>query len=124
MEKRTHHSSQPVTSHRKTVPGPHGYDFLRALSALRQRPLQEAETLMHHYGEVVRLPLPWRRVYLVTHPEGIKEVLQRKPHAYSKQVHPYTLLQRLFGQGLFTSEGRFWLSHRRLMQPAFHRNRL
>ncbi len=31
---------------------------------------------------------------------------------------------RLFGEGLLTSEGDFWLRQRRLAQPAFHRARV
>src|SRR6202030_373409 len=32
--------------------------------------------------------------------------------------------KRLFGSGLLTSEGDFWLRQRRLAQPAFHRARI
>jgi cytochrome P450 len=32
--------------------------------------------------------------------------------------------KRLFGNGLLTSEGDFWLRQRRLAQPAFHRTRI
>jgi len=32
--------------------------------------------------------------------------------------------KRVFGQGLLTSEGDFWLRQRRLAQPAFHRARI
>src|SRR5262249_56914610 len=32
--------------------------------------------------------------------------------------------KRLLGQGLLTSEGAFHLRQRRLMQPAFHRERI
>src|SRR5262249_33907269 len=32
--------------------------------------------------------------------------------------------KRLFGNGLLTSEGDFWLRQRRLAQPAFHRGRI
>ena len=32
--------------------------------------------------------------------------------------------KRLFGNGLLTSEGDFWLRQRRLAQPAFHRARI
>lgn len=34
------------------------------------------------------------------------------------------LLRRLLGDGLFVSEGDLWLRQRRLMQPAFHRQRI
>ncbi|TMA18139.1 MAG: cytochrome P450 [Deltaproteobacteria bacterium] len=43
----------------------------------------------------------------------------------SASEHPsYSLLRRLVGNGLLTSEGSFWLRQRRLAQPAFHRQRI
>ena len=36
----------------------------------------------------------------------------------------YNKLRTVLGNGLLTSEGDFWLRHRRIAQPAFHRQRI
>jgi cytochrome P450 len=36
----------------------------------------------------------------------------------------YNKLRTVLGNGLLTSEGGFWLRQRRIVQPAFHRQRI
>ena len=53
----------------------------------------------------------------------IEDVLVNKARKFEKgRVMKANM--RLFGQGLLTSEGDFWLRQRRLAQPAFHRARV
>src|SRR5262249_18751752 len=62
--------------------------------------------------------------YLLAHPAAIEHVLHdnlknyRKPDMFNNAVRP------LAGNGILTSEGDFWRSQRRLMQPAFLRNQV
>jgi cytochrome P450 len=60
----------------------------------------------------------WKRVYIITDPAAIADVLVHHPKSFIK---PYLLrrLKVLFGDGLLTSDGDTWLHRRRLMQPAF-----
>jgi cytochrome P450 len=62
--------------------------------------------------------------YLISHPSGVKRVLQENNKNYTKDVLDYNLLKAALGNGLLTNEGDSWLTQRRLMQPAFHRQRL
>jgi cytochrome P450 len=75
------------------------------------------------YGDVVALRFVTRRVYVVNHPDLVEEVLVTHSRQYRKhfglRLNPY-----VFGNGLLTSEGDFWLRQRRLIQPAFARQRL
>jgi cytochrome P450 len=64
------------------------------------------------------------RAYLVTHPEGLKHVLQDHVKNYTKDHFSYSLVRRVVGDGLLTSQGETWLKQRRLAQPAFHRARI
>jgi cytochrome P450 len=57
-------------------------------------------------------------VYLVSHPEGVKHVLQDDRHNYRKSAR-VERIKPVFGEGLTTSEGDLWRRQRRLMQPAF-----
>lgn len=50
----------------------------------RQNPLQFFLEGARKYGDVVSMQLGFRRVYLVSHPNHIKYVLQDNHHAYYK----------------------------------------
>jgi cytochrome P450 len=75
------------------------------------------------YGDVFRVRLLNLPVCVIGHPEGIKHVLQDNHRNYRKSFD-YKILARLLGQGLVTSEGSLWLTQRRLLQPAFHRQKV
>lgn len=74
-------------------------------------------------GDVVRWRFGWRRVYLVSHPDLIEEILVTNNKNYIKDFS-LRLYKPLVGNGLLTSESTFWLRQRRLIQPAFLRPRL
>jgi cytochrome P450 len=64
-----------------------------------------------------------QNMYLVSHPEYVREILVANQSNFVKS----RALQRakvLLGEGLLTSEGQHHLRQRRLVQPAFHRERL
>jgi cytochrome P450 len=75
------------------------------------------------YGDFVHLRLGFTDAVLISHPDLIEEVLVTRNHDFRK--HQGTRrLGSLLGNGLLLSEGDLWLRQRRLMQPAFHRQRL
>lgn len=69
--------------------------------------------------DLVRAKIAFRDFVFLLHPEGVREVLQ-KNHRGFKKSFAYEGLRHFLGEGLLTSEGDFWLSQRRLMQPSFH----
>ncbi len=75
------------------------------------------------YGDMVKLRFGHRRVYLVSHPDLIEEVLVTQNNNFVKHF-ALRLNPLVLGKGLLTSEGDFWLRQRRLSQPAFARNRI
>lgn len=79
---------------------------------------------LHHYGGVVRYRQLFIPIYLVLAPEAVRHVLQENYRNYDKQVPDYRMLGRILGPGLLTNDGDSWLRQRRLIQPAFHRQRL
>ena len=59
----------------------------------------------------------------MNHPDLVRDILVTNQSNFTKS----RALQRariLLGEGLLTSEGEFHLRQRRLVQPAFHRDRL
>jgi len=75
------------------------------------------------YGDIVGLRFLHFRTFLISHPDYIEDVLVNHPRKFVKG-RVLQANKRLFGNGLLTSEGDFWLRQRRLAQPAFHRTRI
>ncbi|HEY0018755.1 MAG TPA: cytochrome P450 [Longimicrobium sp.] len=76
-------------------------------------------------GDVVRLRgIPGINWYLVTHPAGVEHVLKTRGKNYRKPDRFNAPVRMLAGNGILAAEGDTWLQNRRLMQPAFHRQRL
>jgi cytochrome P450 len=80
-------------------------------------------TLVKEYGDIVTMRYYNFRVYFVSHPDYIEQVLVNDNRKYIKG-RILRKNKQLFGNGLLTSEGDFWLRQRRLAQPAFHRARI
>jgi cytochrome P450 len=80
-------------------------------------------TLQRDYGDIVTMRYYNFRVYFVSHPDYIEQVLVTDNRKFIKG-RILRKNRQLFGNGLLTSEGDFWLRQRRLAQPAFHRGRV
>jgi cytochrome P450 len=104
--------------------GPPGAPLLGHMVAFRRDPLGFLlRTARDYPGEVVRFRQGLRDVYLVKHPDLIKEVLVTRQHDFSKS-RALQWAKLFLGEGLLTSEGEFHTRQRRLAQPAFHRQRI
>jgi cytochrome P450 len=80
-------------------------------------------TLQRNYGDIVTMRYYSFRVYFISHPDYIEQVLVTDNRKFIKG-RILRKNKQLFGNGLLTSEGDFWLRQRRLAQPAFHRGRV
>ena len=75
------------------------------------------------YGDFVPLRLMRGTAILLNRPEYIEEVLVTQKRHFIK-ARGTRSLSSLLGNGLLVSEGSFWRRQRRLVQPAFHRDRI
>src|SRR5271163_2408063 len=86
-------------------------------------PLTFFMELARDYGDVAGLRMLNFRTIFINHPDAIEDLLVNHARKYTKG-RVLRANRRVFGEGLLTSEGDFWLRQRRLAQPAFHRARI
>jgi cytochrome P450 len=75
------------------------------------------------YGDVACFRAGGQRYYLLNHPDYVRDVLVTREENFLKGRGPRRGVQ-LLGEGLIVSEGDEHRRQRRLMQPAFHRQRV
>lgn len=114
---------RPTTT-RNQPPGPRGHLLWGMLPELRRDMLGLYQRTAQEYGDVVRLRFLWANTYAINSPDGIKRVLQDNNRNYVKGKFINHILKLGLGENLLTTDGESWLSRRRLMQPAFHRQRI
>jgi cytochrome P450 len=86
-------------------------------------PLVFFTSLARQYGDVVHYRMAGERIFLISDPQHIKDVLVTHNRNFTKS-RGLERTKRILGNGLLTSEGAVHLRQRRLMQPAFHRDRI
>ena len=95
---------------------------------LRRDQLGTFERAAAEYGDVVRFvvgpPGLRRELYLVTHPDGVEQVLAGDPDGYSKNTPIYEEVAAYLGNGLLTSGGAHWRQQRRTVAPLFSHRRI
>lgn len=112
------------TSTAKRVPRYRSLNPLSATLTFQKQPLQFIAALAKEYGDIVQFPLLNMPVVLLNHSDYVKHVLIDNIGNYDKEVFIYKMLHTVMGEGLITSSGDKWKKRRRLMQPAFHRQRI
>jgi cytochrome P450 len=75
------------------------------------------------YGPIASSRIGLQRFYYVNDPAAIEELLVTGGRSFVKGRGTQRL-ERLLGRGLLTSNGAFHLRQRRLVQPAFHHERI
>ncbi|HLH40433.1 MAG TPA: cytochrome P450 [Bryobacteraceae bacterium] len=111
-----------------TVPKPKppalkGRPFMGVLSDFRKNPPEFLLNAARSHGDIVFMRLGPQPAFVVSNPDWIRDVLVTHQTQFIKS----RMLERakvLLGEGLLTSEGEFHKRQRRLVQPAFHRERL
>ena len=104
-----------------TAIGPQGGAMLRNIRNITTDPLTYLEATWSEFGDVVQFPIPKPATYLVSSPEGAKEVLVNQHNETSKQTLQYNNLSLVTGEGLLTADTQAWRPRRRMLQPAFHK---
>jgi len=89
----------------------------------RRDPLNLLLDSAREYGDVVHLKFGPQDVYLLSHPDYVRDVLVTNNRNFVKS-RGLEMAKKFLGESLLTSEGEFHRRQRRLAQPAFHRQRI
>jgi cytochrome P450 len=104
-------------------PGPSGHPISGLFFEYRRQRVDFLLRLSREYGDIVYFKIGRQPMYLLNRPDFIQDVLV----TYHRNFIKSRILQRakvLLGEGLLTNEGESHLRQRRLVQPAFYRDRL
>jgi cytochrome P450 len=104
-------------------PGPKGTLIGGNLGQFGVRRLDFLLDVARQYGDVASFRFATRRIFLVSDPDLIEQVLMTDARHYIKHFGARAY-QPVLGNGLVTSEGETWLRQRRLCQPAFLKQRV
>jgi len=86
-------------------------------------PLNFLANIARTYGDLASYRMGGKILYVVNDPQWIKDILVTHNRNFTKS-RGLERTKKLLGNGLLTSEKEFHLRQRRLMQPAFHRERI
>jgi len=106
-----------------TPPGPRSRIPFRYLRILQRDPIPFFQRLADDYGDASQFHVGPQQIFFFNHPDLIRELLVTQHRSF----HKSRVLQRskvIFGEGLLTSEEEVHRRQRRLVQPAFHRERI
>ncbi len=90
--------------------------------SFRRRPTEFLVNLAG-LGDVTRFRLGPQRAFFLNHPDLIRDLLVVSHQKFIKG-RALQRAKRLLGEGLLTAEHEFHLRQRRMIQPAFHRQRI
>jgi cytochrome P450 len=111
------------TAQKAFAPGPKQVFPVLNLVKFQRHRLEFVTQMAREYGDVAFFYFGPQPMVLLNEPEAIRDVLVTHSKNFMKG-EGLQRAKRLLGEGLLTSEGEFHLRQRRLMQPAFHRQRI
>jgi cytochrome P450 len=104
-------------------PGPRGNLLLGSIPEIRRDNVLAFLDAWGRFGDTVRFRGPLT-LYLLAHPDAVKQVLQDNAANYPRPPFVRDRLQAIVGGGLVGAEGAGWVRSRRMAQPAFRRHHL
>ncbi len=109
---------------RRPYPGPP----LRAVPGLLRKLWSDRLSLLadaaDEYGDVARFAMGPKTIYFFNHPDHARHVLADNATNYYKGMGLAEARRRILGDGVLTSEGEAWRRQRRVISPAFRRERI
>ncbi len=103
--------------------GPRYWTLFGWFREFRRDPLAFLEQCARRYGGVAKFTAPPITGFVLSDPEWTRHVLERRANRYGKG-RAFRRLTRYVGHGILFTDGERWRTGRRLVQPAFTREKL
>jgi cytochrome P450 len=116
-------SSNPDKRHHHYPPGPSSLLPSKLLRQFINNPIEMLMKIAYTYGDISHFKFGRQHVYLVNNPQYIENILIRDHQNFIKS-RGLQVSKRILGEGLVTSEGEYHDKQKRIIQPAFHPNRV
>ena len=99
--------------------------FLLKAESTRKNPIPFHKKYFDQFGDTFSLRIGIsKHVILSRDNELAQHILQKNHKNYQKSRLQTVFISKYLGHGLLTVNGEFWLKQRRLIQPAFHKQKM
>lgn len=101
------------------------FEVFKNRKDILKNPLPFHHRNFQKFGDAFRVKIGYGKSIVFTRdPALIKHVLQKQHKNYQKSPLQTVQLAKYVGHGILTSNGEHWRTHRRMVQPAFHKKKL
>ncbi|TMM58275.1 cytochrome P450 [Maribacter algarum] len=109
----------------QNIPTVSAYRVFKNRKSILKNPLPFHNENFNKLGDIFKVKIgPTGLILFTRSPEFIKQILQKNHKKYHKSTLQTEDLAKYIGKGLLTSNGEHWRTHRRMVQPAFHKKKL
>ncbi len=99
--------------------------FFKDAEGVRRNPIPFHKKYFERFGDSFSIRIGSSKYIILSRDNEIAQYILVKNHKnYHKSKFQSVYLSKYLGKGLLTSDGDFWLKQRRLIQPAFHKQKM
>lgn len=106
---------------------PNGYSLIQTTLKARDfldNPINFINKTMEKFGSTYSATIGADKLIVTKDPDFINHILRENHKNYTRSDITAKRGAQFFGKGLLFSTGEYWLRQRRMIQPAFHRNKI
>ncbi|HET7325500.1 MAG TPA: cytochrome P450 [Halococcus sp.] len=105
-----------MSNNTRHPPSPEGHPVIGHAFHFGQNPFEFVDHATNEVGDLYCMELPGTDVYVLARPEYLKQALVTDIDAFGKTDD----FDRVFGNGVLSTEGDQWSRQRGILQPLFH----